>query len=325
MNLSGRGRYGVAAVLVVVVMFGSGMSHARAEGSRPSGWYIAVGAGASRAAMMKQAGHNDDTTCYPNDDCSHLPGGMPAGYNWSYFLHPDIAPAFELAIGRTFHPVRLELSVSRRTFDLEQEFTGLSYADGSARVPARDSGYASSTTAGVDDLTVHALLLSAYYDVPLSGSRVTLYLGAGVGLSFAELSGLHYRSRYACADDVRCRQPERYNGRQNVDLTDTVPSVHAHAGFDYRLGDRLLLGLKLTSSWMDDMRQRDAYADHAVPGMTSFTRISGVSGAAINYGTLLLTVKYLLGSDPVSPAAERRAGFGQMSRADRAGTTSIWG
>ena len=36
--------------------------------------------------------------------------------------------------------------------------------------------------------------------------------------------------------------------------------------------------------------------------MTSFTRISGVSGAAINYGTLLLSVKYLLGSDRVSPA-----------------------
>ena len=302
MNLSGRGRYGVAAVLVVVVMLGSGMSHAGAEGSRTAGWYIAAGAGASRAALMKQAGHNRDTTCYPDDDCSHLPGGMPAGYRWSYILHPDVSPAFELAVGRTFHPVRLELSASRRTFDMEQEFTGLSYADGSARVPAQDSGYASSAMTGVDDLTVHALLLSAYYDVPLAGSRVTLYLGAGVGLSFAELSGLYYRSRYRCADGAHCRQPERYDGRQGVDLTDTVPSVHAHAGFDYRLSDRLLLGLKLTSSWMDDMRRRDAYSDHAVPGMSSFTRISGVSGAAINYGTLLLSVKYLLRSDPVSTA-----------------------
>ena len=302
MNLSGRSQYGFTAVLVVFILLGSGISHAMAEGSRAAGWYIAVGAGASRAAMMKQAGHNRDTTCYPNDDCSHLPGGMPAGYKWSYILHPDVSPAFELAVGRTFHPVRLELSVSRRTFDMEQEFTGLSYVDGSARVPARDSGYASSTTAGVDDLTVHALLLSAYYDVPLSGSRVTLYLGAGVGLSFAELSGLHYRSRYRCTDEARCRQPERYNGRQDVDLSDTIPSVHAHAGFDYRLSDRLLLGLKLTSSWMDDMRQRDAYADHAVLGMTSFTRISGVSGTAINYGSLLLSVKYLLRSGPESTA-----------------------
>ena len=298
MNLSGRSQYGFTAVLVVFILSGAGLSQARAEGSRAAGWYIAVGAGASRAAVMKQAGHNQDTTCYPNDDCSHLAGGMPSGYRWSYLLHPDIAAAFELAVGRTFHPVRLELSASRRTFEMEQEFTGLSYVDGSARVPAQDSGYTSSNTAGVDDLTVHALSLSAYYDVPLAGSRVTLYLGAGVGLSYAELSGLHYRSRYGCTDEARCQQPERFDGRQDVDLSDTIPSVHAHAGVDYRLSDRLLLGLKLTSSWMDDMRQRDAYAYHAVPGMTSFTRISGVSGAAINYGSLLLTVKYLLRSGP---------------------------
>ena len=298
MNLSRRGRYGIAALLVVVVL--SGASHARSEDAREAGWYFAVGAGLSRAAMMKQAGDNRDTTCYPNDDCSHLPGGTPSGYSWSYLLHPDIGTALELAVGRTFRPVRLELSASRRAFDVEQEFNGLSYLDGSPRVPAEDSGYTSRATAGVDALTVHTLSLNAYYDVPLSGSRVTLYLGAGVGLSYAELSGLHYQGRYVCTDDARCERPERYDGRQDVDLTDTVPSVHAHAGVDYRLSESLLLGLKLTSNWMDDIRQRDAYTSHAIPGMTSFTAISGVSGAAINYGSLLFTVKYLLpaGSHP---------------------------
>ena len=294
MILCRRGLYGIATLLVFVVLSGAGTSQAKAEGSRDTGWYITFGAGASRAAMMKQAGRNQDTTCYPNDDCSHLPGGMPSGFRWSYVLHPDMATAFELAVGRTFHPVRLELSASRRAFDVEQEFTGLSYLDGSTRVPAEDNRYTSSVTTGVDDLTIHTLSLSAYYDVPLSGSRVTLYLGAGVGLSFAELSGLHYRSGYACMEDSRCERPETYGSRQDIDLTDTVPSLHAHAGIDYRLSERLLLGLKLTSSWMDDMRQRDAYTNHAVPGMTSLTSISGVSGAAINFGSLLLTLKYLL-------------------------------
>ncbi len=289
-----RGRFGIAALLVVVALSGAGASGAMAEGARTAGWYIAVGAGVSRAAMMKQAGRNRDTTCYPNDDCSHLPGGMPSGYRWSYFLHPDIATAFELAVGRTFQPFRLELSASRRAFDVEQEFTGLSYLDGAPRVRAEDSGYTSGATTGVDDLTISTLMFSAYYDVPLADSRVTLYLGAGVGLSLAELSGLHYQSRYSCTDDTRCERPERYDSRQNVDLTDTVPSVHAHVGVDYLLGDSLLLGLKLTSNWMDDARQRDAYAYHPVPGMSSFTSISGVSDTAINYGSLLLTVKYLL-------------------------------
>ena len=298
MTLSGRRWHGVAALLVIVILSAAATSHAESEGARDAGWYIAVGAGASKAAMMKQAGDNRDTTCYPNDDCSHLPGGMPTGYRWSYLLHPDIGTAFELAVGRTFHPFRLELSASRRAFDMEQEFRGSSYLDGAARVPVEDSGYAVSGTAGVDDLTVHTLSFNAYYDFPLSGSPLTFYLGAGVGLSFAELSGLHYQGTYTCADDRRCDRPERYNGRQDIDLTDTVPSVHAHAGLDYRLNDRLVLGLKLTSNWMDDLRQRDAYAYHAIPGMTSFTAISGVSDAAINYGSLLLTVKYLLRNGP---------------------------
>ena len=298
MNLSGRRRQGVAALLFFVVLSAVATSHAMSEGSRDAGWYIAVGAGASRAALMKQAGDNRDTTCYPNDDCSHLAGGMPSGYRWSYLLHPDIGTAFELAVGRTFHPFRLELSTSRRAFDMEQEFRGSSYLDGYARVRVEDSGYTVSSAAGVDDLTVHTLAFNAYYDFPLSGSPITLYLGAGVGLSFAELSGLHYRGTYTCTDDRPCERPERYDGRQDIDLTDTIPSVHAHAGVDYRLNERLLLGLKLTSNWMDDMRQRDAYAYHAVPGMTSFTAISGVSGAAVNYGSLLLTVKYLIHDVP---------------------------
>ena len=298
MNLPGRRRRGIAALLVSVVLSAAATSPAMSEGSRDAGWYIAVGAGASRAAVMKQAGDNRDTTCYPDDDCSHLPGGMPSGYRWSYLLHPDIGTAFELAVGRTFHTIRLEVSASRRAFDMEQEFRGTSYLGGAPRAPVDDSGYRSSATAGVDALTVHTLAVNAYYDFPLSRSPVTLYLGAGVGLSFAELSGLHYQGTYTCADDRGCERPERYSGRQDIDLSDTVPSVHAHAGVDYRLNERLLLGLKLTSNWMDDMRQRDAYAYHAIPGMTSFTTISGVSGTAINYGSLLLTVKYLLRGVP---------------------------
>lgn len=89
--------------------------------------------------------------------------------------------AFEIAAGRTFHPVRLELSASRLAFDLEQEFNGLSYLDSSARVPAQDSGYTSSATAGVDDLAIHTLMLTAYFDVPLAGSRVAFYLRSGPG------------------------------------------------------------------------------------------------------------------------------------------------
>ena len=176
---------------------------------------------------------------------------------------------------------------------MEQKFTGVSYLDGSVRVRVADSGYTSSSMASVDDLTVHTLSLNAYYDIPLARSRVTPYLGAGLGLSFAELSGLHFQSHYACTDDTRCERPERYNSRQDADLSDTVPSAHLHAGADYRLSDRLLLGLKLSYSLVDDIDHRGTYVYHAIPDLTNFNRISG-----INYWSFLLNLKYLLHNGP---------------------------
>ena len=124
---------------------------------------------------------------------------------------PDTGAAFELAVGRTFRPVRLELTVSRQMIDLEQAFTGATYLDGSPIVPVADSGYTSSSTASVD----------------------------------------------------------------------------------YRLSGRLLLGLKLPYSLMDDMDGRDAYTYHGVPDLTNFTRISG-----IDYWSFLLNLKYLLRNGP---------------------------
>ena len=294
MNLSGATLYRIAALLTIIVLFGASASQAISEEVDPDGWYIAVGFGANWAPTMKQAGHNRDNTCYPTRDCRHLPDGMPSGYRWYYDLNPGTGAAFELAVGRAFDPVRLELSVSRQTIDLEQQFTRATYLDGSAIVPAENSGYTSSSTASVDGLTVHTLSLNAYYDVSLTRSRVTPYLGAGLGLSFAELSGLRFRSQFVCADDARCERPERYNGLQDIDLSDTVASAHLHAGADYRLSDRLLLGLKLTYSLVDDIGRRDAYAYHVIPDLTNFTRISGIS-----YWSLLINFKYLLrsGSD----------------------------
>ena len=128
----------------------------------------------------------------------------------------------------------------------------------------------------------------------LPQSRVTPYVGVGLGVSLAELSGLHYSLQYQCTDLSRCRNPERYNGRQDVDMSDTVASVRMHAGADYPLGERLLLGVKLSYSLTEDMRERHGYTYHAVPGLTNETRVSG-----IGYGTLLINLKYRLGNSPV--------------------------
>ena len=281
----------VTAMVIVHILFGGTAAYAVTEGKRHAGWYLSVGAGASGAATVEQAGRNRDTTCYPNDDCRHLPGGTPAGYRWYYDLHPDTGPTFELAVGRALHDFRLELAASGQVFNMEQAFTGSSYLDGSTRrlIPEADRAYASTNTATVDDLTIHSLTLNAYYDIALARSRITPYLGVGLGVAFAELSGLHYRGEYVCTDDTRCERPERFNSRQDADVSDTVAAGHFHAGADYRLSDRLLVGLKMSYSLVDDIGSRGTYAYHAVPGLTNFNHFSG-----IRYWSFLLNFKYLL-------------------------------
>ena len=288
MHVSSLKPHCIAAIFAAVTLLGSGVSHATLDDSRHTGWYIAAGAGADWASLTKQSGHNLDTTCYPDDDCSDLPDGMPSGYRWFYDLDPSIGSAFELSVGRMFHNFRLELSATRRGSDIEQQFRSVSYLDGSATTPLLGSSYESSATARVDDLTTRTLSANVYYDFPLARSRITPYVGAGLGVSFVELSGVHYHSRYSCTGVGQCVMPERYNSRQDVDMSDTVLSAHLHAGADYRLNDRFLLGLKLSYSMMDDFSSRDGYSQHVVPGMTGFTEISGT-----NHWSLMLNAKYL--------------------------------
>ena len=162
---------------------------ARAPAGEPqrSGWYVGAGVGANWSSDMEQMGHNRDTLCYPNDDCSHLPGGMPGGYRWRYDLEADTGVAFEAVIGYMFDSVRLELSASQRKNELDQKFSGSSYLDGTS---IRDAGndIRSNSMASIGALTTRTLSLNFYYDFPTVANRIIPYLGAGLGLSFVEVS-----------------------------------------------------------------------------------------------------------------------------------------
>ena len=241
---------------------------------------------------VEQAGHNRDNICYPEDDCSHLAGGAPEGYRWYYDLDADDGAALEISVGRTLGAFRLELALAQRKNDLEQKFTDITYLDGSRSMPARDSNYESRSSGGVDELTTRTLSLNAYYDFSIAGSRFTPYLGAGAGVSFVELSGVYFESWYSCKNPAMdCDMPEQYNGRQYEDLTDTVWSAHLHAGLDYRMSDKMQLGLKLTYSMVGDMEDAEGgYDFHPVPGLSNFTTISGM-----NHWSVMFGVKYFFG------------------------------
>ena len=279
----------MAALALCAILGLAGVS--AAQEAKPSGWYVGAGAGINKASGIEQAGHNRDNICYPEDDCSHLDGGAPQGYRWYYDLDADDGAAFEISVGRAFGSIRLELALAQRKNDVEQKFTGITYRDGS-RIMARPvSNYQSRTSTTIDDLTTRTLSLNAYYDFSLPGSRLTPYLGAGVGVSFVELSGVFFEARYFCKDpSADCDMPEQYDGRQNADLTDTVLSAHLHAGLDYRVSDKMLVGLKLTYSMVGDVEAKGDYDFHPVPGLTNTNEITGMNHFSVMFG-----VKYFFG------------------------------
>ena len=276
----------VLGICILLAVPGQGM----AGEPQPSSWYVGAGAGLNWVSDMKQAGWNRDDICYPNNDCTGK--ASIGGYRWFYDLDADRGSMFEIAIGRRFGNLRLELSVNQRENDLDQEFTGITYLDGSAIVPKEMSSYSSQTTVSIDGLKTRTLLLNIYYDFPLAHSRITPYLGAGVGLSHVRLSGLFFRDEFSCTSGCSATpsEAEYYDSWQDEDLSDTVFSKHLYAGADYNLGDRFLLGLKVSYSLVNDMRDKGRYIEHPIPGQPNHTKISDM-----DHWSLTLDLKYLFG------------------------------
>lgn len=279
-----NGLRAVCTALGVCIVFGAA-AESKAEEPQRTGWYVGAGVGVNWTSDMKQAGQNQDATCYPEYDCSDLPNGVPEGYRWNYDLDADAGTAFEVSIGRMFDRVRPELSFTQRKNNLQQTFSSISYLDGSAPTL---TGVEYDSTASVDDLRTRTLSLNVYYDFPSAESRITPYLGAGLGLSFVRVSGARYSAEYP--EQFRCNG-RSCNVRQDVDFYDTAFSKHLYAGADYSLNDRFLLGMKLSYAMVDDIEDRNAYSEQPIPGVTSLTKISDMNHWSLTFG-----LKYLLGN-----------------------------
>ena len=284
-------RFLVTVTLAICVSLCATVTSAAQE-KMYSGWYVGAALGINRTSGLRQVGWNRDNVCYPMDDCTHVDGALQ-GYRWAYDLAADDGAAFEISFGRAFDALRLELSFTQRRNSLDQEFTGISYLDGTPRVRAEVSNYDSRSSAGVDELTTRTLSLSAYYDFSRPGNRFTPYLGLGTGVSFAKLSGLYFQSWYSCEDPAAgCDRPERYNSHKDEDPSDTVLSAHLHTGLDYHLNDKTLIGLKVSYAMVENMEDvKGDYIQHPVPGISNFTTISGM-----NHWSVLLGVKYFFGN-----------------------------
>ena len=274
-------------------------SNVSAETER-SAWYISGGIGVNWTGDMDQVGWNRDTYCYPDaDPCYKNPGrsqeisgvSIP-GYRWSYDLDMGVGSAFEIAIGRAFNRLRLEISAAQRKNDVDQQFAGITYLDGRDLYP-QNKVVSSNSMARIDDLTTRTLSFNAYYDFLDTLPMITPYLGVGLGVAFVEISGVYFSSDYKDTSNSS-NDLSRYNSRKDSDESDTVLVGNLYAGADYSLTDETLLGLKFTYSMMDDVEDTGGYLYHPVheenPAFTSHENFSGP-----RQWSVMVTVKYLFG------------------------------
>ena len=288
MQLSSETLRVIGGILGICIVLGASGESAAGMSQR-SRWYVGVGVGANWSSTLAQEGHNWDTICYPDDDCSHLPGGMPEGYRWNYDLEPDIGAAFPASIGLMFDSVRLELSAAQRVNNLDQIFSGIAYLDG---LPIVDAGNDIETNymTSIGGLTTRMLSLNGYYDFPTAANRITPYLGAGLGLSFVKVTELHFRTNYTGTRRPSDSPLQSFDSRQDVDLSDTALAKHLYAGADYSLSSKTLLGLKLAYTLVGDIEDTSSYSVHPVDGLTNVTQVSDIS-----HRSLTVSLKYLLG------------------------------
>ena len=290
----------LAAAALLTLGSLSAAAEEKADGASPrSGWYVGVAVGANWALDMDQEGSNRDRLCYPTDACfDQDPVPQVPGYRWGYAIDADPGAALELALGRYWGRARLEVSFAQRRNDLGQAFRSIAYSDGTPRELRPGGTVVSPTETSLGDLSARSLSLHAYYDFPGAFSRVTPYLGIGLGVAFVEVSGLKFSNQY---QDTAVPPPTYdpplsfYAGRQDEDLSDRVLVGHLHAGADYPLSDRTWLGLKLTYSIMDRIEARGRYSMHPFhyydPELTNRTRFEDARS-----WTLTLTLKRRFGS-----------------------------
>ena len=270
-----------------------------AGGTPRAGWYVGGGIGANWASDIDQEGWNRDPLCYPTDACFDAdPVPEISGYRWRYDIDAAAGAVFEISTGLMLDRTRLELSLAQRKNSLDQMFRSITDYDGMAMEERRGSSVVSSTESSIDTLTVRTLVLNAYYDFPGTYRGISPYLGAGLGPAFVEVSGVHFSSEYedTSGNDQAHNPPlSFYNSRQDANLSNTVLAGHLHAGADYSLNDKTVLGLKLTYSMMGDIEASSGYSRHPLHERDSdFPNHNTFTGA--RYWTLTMTVKRLFGN-----------------------------
>ena len=256
----------LALALVLATLCTSNLS------SQSSEWYIGLSLGTDWMDVLKQAGFNSDTVCYPTFLCPE----EPEGYRWFYDLDTHTGYGMELSIGKSIKEFRAEVAVTLASNDIRQIYDNLTFLDGSPVELDENSEYRNVVESRIGSISFSGLMFNTYRDFRMTDSiPVTTYVGIGMGVSRVQIEELVFRSDFACINEP-CNDPQvaRFNVLQNADIEDWVWAVNVSAGMDYQISRRVLVGLKLTHRETDDLVQRASYLQHPIPDAKNTTRVS---------------------------------------------------
>ena len=253
---------------VGVLCIGGAVGATPASGADGSAdWYVSAAAGTVSRSGMDQNGSNRESTCYPTDACFlEVPAPTISGYRWAYDIDADAGPALRLGIGRRLGRFRIETSVGWQRNALAQELLDIAYLDAAPRVAA-DGTVTVDAMALIDDAVTRTVSVDLFRDLPPIGRSVTPYVGVGVGKAYITVKGLGFVAEYR---DTSPTPPaydpplSHYASAQEEDHSDSVVTWRLHAGADYALGARTLVGARLTWSVIGSTSDTGRYDRHPI-------------------------------------------------------------
>ena len=248
---------------------------------------------------MDQSGWNTDATCYPTNSCFFMdPRPDISGYRWRYDPSIDRGIGFDVAVGRSFGRVRLEVSFSQRKNNVDQgPSTGGGFLDESLSLPPAGGTVETDVTTFMDDLVTRTTSLQGYYDLPLGASRFTSYVGLGGGIAFVGLTRVFFSIEYSDpSGSVRYDPPlSFYNSKEDTAMSDMAFVVRCIAGVDYNLHARTAIGMNVTFSRTGDIRHDGAYDHHPYHETDPSLAATNTFGATTRL-SMTLSVKYRFGN-----------------------------
>ena len=247
------------------------------------GWYLGMDLGVALSPSLDVNGRDNDlgSTCdlfynpkgYGVDQKDHkcVHTDKSKGDSWTNDIDGGAGVLAGLALGYRLGDFRVEGEYFYRTTTHDDKSDKTIYDETPSGIAEQDAEL-EEAIAGVDDVLSHNFFANLYYDFR-SDSKLTPYLGVGVGLAHVSLDYFSRWKRsddpddikayikYVPADEKRMHQ-ERLAGATTVGrakLSDTLFGYQVLAGVDYRVREPVTIGLKFRWADFGEFRDREEW------------------------------------------------------------------